>query len=235
MRAGFTVLLFLCASSWAAGSKASSSCVPSGDPKGKLPTLGEIVACQKAELESFAQGYEKKHGEPVPWDLLEGAADRQREEVRDYIQRHPESAVVEGVPEGSGIASAISAPLSLWGPSAPASLSGWLDRLKELAKSMRKKVEAFLEKAGPAPERKSELGYALEGGGEALKTIMDKAKAEGVDVDQLRKDTLRDPAGTLSRTLKAREKNVESNIDPAMKPFLSPEKTGSPEREPVGE
>ncbi|MEK7743825.1 MAG: hypothetical protein AAB576_11745 [Elusimicrobiota bacterium] len=220
MRAGFPLLL-LCVCARAAGPKASS-CVPAGEPKGKPPALGEIVACQKAELESFAQAYEKKHGEPVPWERLDELGDRQRSEVREYLLRHPESAVVEGVPEaGEGSSDAS-------GPAVPASLSGWLDRLKALAKSMRKRAESFFEKAAPAPGRQSELGYALDGGKEALKAVLDKAKADGVDVEALRRDTLRDPAGTLSRTLKAREKNVENNIDPAMKPFLRPEKTGSP-------
>ncbi len=227
MRAGFPLIL-LCVCARAAGVK-DSACVPAGEPKGKPPTLGEIVACQKAELESFAQAYEKKHGEPVPWDRLEGAADRQRDEVRGYIQRHPESAVVEGLPEGGESSSDAS------GPAVPAGLMGWLDRLKELAKSMRKRAESFLGKSAPAPGEKSELGYALEGGKEALKAVMDKAKADGVDVEGLRRDTLRDPAGTLSRTLKAREKSIESNVDPAMRPFLRPGKTGSPESAPEGD
>ena len=220
MRAGFPLLL-LCVCARAAGPKASS-CVPAGETKGKPLTLGEIVACQKAELEDFAQAYEKKHGEPVPWERLDELGDRQRGEVRDYLLRHPESAVVEGLPEGG------ESSFDASGPAAPAGLSGWLDRLKALAKSMRKRAESFFEKAAPAPGRQSELGYALDGGKEALKAVLDKAKADGVDVEALRRDTLRDPAGTLSRTLKAREKNVENNIDPAMKPFLRPDKTGSP-------
>lgn len=66
MRAGLAllVLLSLRIPSWAAGSDAGKPCVPRAGEKGKLPPLGEIVACQKAELERFAQGYEKKHGEP---------------------------------------------------------------------------------------------------------------------------------------------------------------------------
>lgn len=227
MRAGFLVLL-LCLCARAAGAK-DSSCVPAGETKGKAPTLGEIVSCQKAELESFAQAYEKKHGEPVPWDRLEELGDRQRSEVREYLLRHPESAVVEGLPEGG------ESSLDASGPAAPAGLAGWLDRLKALAKSMRKRAESFLGRSGPAPGEKSELGYALEGGKEALKAVMDKAKADGVDVEALRRDTLRDPAGTLSRTLKAREKSVESNVDPAMRPFLAPRRTGSPESAPEGE
>ncbi|MEK9145459.1 MAG: hypothetical protein AAB339_07615, partial [Elusimicrobiota bacterium] len=71
--------------------------------------------------------------------------------------------------------------------------------------------------------------YSWQAGGRVGSSEdLDKAKADGVDVEALRRDTLRDPAGTLSRTLKAREKNVENNIDPAMKPFLRPDKTGSP-------
>ncbi|MEK9144443.1 MAG: hypothetical protein AAB339_02395, partial [Elusimicrobiota bacterium] len=192
MRAGFPLLL-LCVCARAAGPKASS-CVPAGETKGKPLTLGEIVACQKAELEDFAQAYEKKHGEPVPWERLDELGDRQRGEVRDYLLRHPESAVVEGLPEGG------ESSFDASGPAAPAGLSGWLDRLKALAKSMRKRAESFFEKAGQGPGEKSELGYALEGGKEALKSVMDKAKADGVDVEGLRRDTLRDPAGTLSRT-----------------------------------
>lgn len=78
----------------------SPSCVQKSKKGLREPaTLQALLDCHKKKLDVLVTDYEEKHGDGPSDEAMEAWEERQREEVRDYIRRHPERSVREGPAE----------------------------------------------------------------------------------------------------------------------------------------
>lgn len=190
----------------AAAAAKSSRCTrgPSGDPD-DIPTMREVTTCQQRAIDAYVKRMRAKGRSPSV-AVLERMKERQRDELRAFLEKHPEAAtLMEGEKEREDRAEAEDPE------------KDFVDYFRD---AMGYAGAKFRELFGLEKKKVSVSGSRTTSPEAAA--LLKKLETEGFDEASFKRLNALDPALArqhLKQSVDTYNKQLEQNLDPAMKKY----------------
>lgn len=209
MRRRATLLAaLLCLAAPLAGARGHPKCAfpPRGSDK-PVPTLDDMMSCQRKALETFRSEHKRLHGSlPTPVQEEE-YRDLQRDEIRAFIEEHPNQTLIDRTEKAEEPAPQAREPR---GPEASGSLNAILAYFSKAFGFAKGKLESLLKRTSP----RGSPGETAETAG-ARKVIRRGLENAGIE----KGDGIGDRSQALMKSVHKHNRDMDENLDPSMKKF----------------